>query len=67
MSAPAPIRYHATVEYRTHAGNPGVWTGEVTATADTVHAVARAAAKRARRSLSKIDGGSAVPAVWVRP
>lgn len=67
MSDVAPIRYHATVEYRTRAGNPGVWTGEVMATPDTVHDVARAAARKARRALSKIDGGSAVPAVWVRP
>ena len=63
----APTYFHATVEYCTQAGNPGVWSGEVAATWDTVHEVAARAARKARRALWKINGSSAVPTVWVRP
>ena len=52
--------FHAGVDYATHNGNPGRWTGDVFATWDTVHDVANAAARNARRSIGKINGGDAV-------
>lgn len=51
--------FHATVKYATPAGNPGVWSGPVFATWDTVHSEAENAARRAGRKMAKINGGGA--------
>lgn len=51
--------FHATVEYVTPAGNLGSWSGPVFATWETVHDEAKKAARRARRKMQKISGGSA--------
>ena len=56
----APRWFYAGVLYATQNGNPGAWHGDVFATWDTVHDVAQAAAKKARRSIGKINGGDAV-------
>ena len=67
MNHSTAMLFATTVNYRTRLGRHGVWTGEVLATWDTVHEVATAAARRARRALAKIDGSAARPAVWTRP
>lgn len=56
--AEAERYFRVTIEYATLNGNPSTWQGDVFGTWETAHDLGELAARKARRSIGKITGGS---------